>query len=223
MTALQIIAQSVEDAREAQAGGASNLEVIIDLAVGGLTPPLTLVRAIQDAVNIDLHVMVRPHARDFVYSPPEIETILAQVKQFKALGVQGIVFGALTPDGLLEIPLIRQVTGTASPLAVTLHRAIDECHEPESGFESLKGMVSRVLTSGGASSSWEGRETIRRWVETYGDSFRFICGAGVNITNLQALVEATRAPEFHMGSGAQIEGRVDRYKVRQLVEILARF
>jgi copper homeostasis protein len=223
MVALQIIAQTVEDARAAETGGASNLEVTVDLAVGGLTPPLTLVREIRDAVKIDLHGMVRPHARDFVYSPPEIEAILAQVCQFKALGVQGIVFGALTAESLLDTQLIWRIAEAASPLEITLHRAIDESCAPEAGLATLKGVVSRVLTSGGAPSAWEGRETIRRWVQTYAETFQFICGAGVNHANLEALIQATGAPEYHVGSGAQTEGRVDRQKVRQLVEILARF
>ena len=56
---LEVIACSVADAVEAEKGGANRLEVVSDLDRGGLTPAVELVRAIQDAVNLPLRVMVR--------------------------------------------------------------------------------------------------------------------------------------------------------------------
>ena len=56
---LEVIACSVADAIEAQKGGASRLEVVRDLDRGGLTPPIELVRAIKEAVDLPLRVMVR--------------------------------------------------------------------------------------------------------------------------------------------------------------------
>ena len=48
---LEVIACSVEDAIEARRGGADRLEVISHFEVGGLTPPLELVREICQAVH----------------------------------------------------------------------------------------------------------------------------------------------------------------------------
>ena len=59
---LEVIVESVADAREAARGGADRLEVVRALELGGLTPPLTLVREIAEAVSLPLRVMVRGNA-----------------------------------------------------------------------------------------------------------------------------------------------------------------
>jgi copper homeostasis protein len=69
---LEIIVKDAADAVAAQQGGADHLEVVRDLHLGGLTPELEALKAIRAAVSISLNVMVRPHARDFVYSPDEV-------------------------------------------------------------------------------------------------------------------------------------------------------
>src|SRR5262245_13512784 len=119
MYTLQIIATSLEDALEAQAGGESNLEVTVNLAFGGVSPPLHVVQDIRKAVTLDLHVMVRPHARSFVYSHADIDAIFAEVSQFKAAGANGIVFGALKTDSTLDEELIRRVAEASKPLSFT--------------------------------------------------------------------------------------------------------
>ena len=56
---LEVIVSSVEDALEAEQGGAGRLEVVRSLEVGGLTPSLELVRQICQRVKIPLRVMLR--------------------------------------------------------------------------------------------------------------------------------------------------------------------
>ena len=55
---LEIIVQTVDDARAAEAGGADRLEVVRDINQDGLTPSLGVVRAIQEATRLPLRVMV---------------------------------------------------------------------------------------------------------------------------------------------------------------------
>ena len=62
---LEVIACSVEDAIQAEEGGADRLEIVSDLDVGGLTPPLELVREIRSEVNLPLRVMLREEAGIF--------------------------------------------------------------------------------------------------------------------------------------------------------------
>src|SRR6188474_594629 len=56
---LEVIATSLEDAVEAEAGGADRIELVRDLAAGGMTPPLDLVDAVLSRVRIPVRVMVR--------------------------------------------------------------------------------------------------------------------------------------------------------------------
>jgi copper homeostasis protein CutC len=56
---LEVIVTSLDDAIEAERGGATRLEVVRDLDRGGLTPSLGLVHDIVAAVRIPIRVMVR--------------------------------------------------------------------------------------------------------------------------------------------------------------------
>jgi copper homeostasis protein len=46
--------------------------------------------------------MIRPRVGDFVYSQEEMETMVADIQAFRQVGVTGVVFGVLTPDGLVD-------------------------------------------------------------------------------------------------------------------------
>jgi copper homeostasis protein len=218
MRKLEVIALTLEDAVNAQAGGATSVEIVENLTIGGLTPPLEVVRAIRDRVTIHIRVIVRPHARSFVYSTEDTDAILSYVGALVKIGVSGVVFGALRDDSTLNVPLVQQVAYAATPLEVTLHRAIDACRKPEAALTQLVGIVQRVLTSGQHQSVWEGRETIRRWIAQYRASFTFACGGGIRAEQLPALVKEINAPEYHVGTAARVNGIVDQATVRALVE-----
>lgn len=220
MLQVEIAITTLEDALQAQSGGADSIEISYDLSVGGLTPSLDLVRRIRDVLSIQVHTIVRPHARDFIYTPAEIDTILADTSALAQTGIDGIVFGAHQPDRRLDIDLIKQVAAAASPLPVTLHRALDECLEPEAGLEALRGIVPRVLTSGPAATAWEGREGLKRWVETVGNDFHFVAAGSLRLEFLEEYAAFVRAPAYHFGSAARTNGIVDSEKVRQIRSLL---
>ncbi len=220
MSKLEIAITTLEDAIHAQAGGADSVEISHDLSVGGLTPSLELVRQIRDAVKIDLHVIVRPHARDFVYTPDEISVILEQTQSIAQIGITGLVFGALTADKSVDIPTTRKVVQAAGKLPVTFHRALDESRDAEAGVHALIGIVPRILTSGPAPTAWEGRESLRQWVQNYGQYFRFVAAGSLKAENLTEFARYVRAPEYHFGSAAKIDEVVNVEKVKRLREIL---
>jgi copper homeostasis protein len=219
MYRLEVIATTLEEALEAQAGGALSIEVIEDLSVGGITPSMNIVRAIRDAVTIDMNVMVRPHARSFVYSAQDVELIAAQAQELARIGVPTVVFGALLRNGEVDLALTRQVMDIAK--RITFHRALDETVNPTASLESLKGIATRILCSGGAPNIWDGRAQMGIWVNQFPE-FTFACAGGVTFENLSELVRVTQAQEYHVGSAARTNGIVDREKVRALVAAINR-
>ncbi len=220
MPQIEIAITTLEDALHAQAGGADSIEISHDLSVGGLTPALDLVRQIRDEVSLQVQVIVRPHARDFVYTPAEIDTIVADTTALAQTGIDGLVFGALLPDRRLDVTLIKQVIHTAAGLPVTLHRALDECAEPEAGLEALRGILPRVLTSGPAATAWEGRAGLKHWVETYGADFAFIAAGSLKAEFLAEYAAYVCAAGYHFGSAARSDGIVNSEKVRQIRSLL---
>src|SRR6476659_7771666 len=99
---LEVIVQTVEDARAAEAGGADRLEVVRDINHDGLTPSLGVVRAIQSVTRLPLRVMVRESASFTVSSPTELAALQRAAAELVTLGVDGLVLG-FARDGAADL------------------------------------------------------------------------------------------------------------------------
>ncbi|MBL8133102.1 MAG: copper homeostasis protein CutC [Anaerolineae bacterium] len=222
--ALEIIVLDADDAIEAAAGGATALEVVRDLEVGGLTPDLKTLAEIRAAVCLPLNVMVRPHARDFVYSPDESAQILRDAEAVTRCGADGVVFGALTAGGEVDLPLVRrvkEVSRAVSPaVRLTFHRAIEAVADADAALPMLRGLADRVLVSGLQAGQGESRELLGAWVRRYGADIHFACGGGVTLTNARQIVLATGVPEVHLGGAVRTDRRVERAKVAAVASSL---
>ncbi len=218
---LDISAMTLQDALAAERGGAASVEVIADLAARGLTPPFDLVRAVREHVQIGVNVIVRPHNRDFCYTPTEIDRMLEDAARFAELGINSLVIGGLDAAGDLDLSLIERVRAAAPGVAITVHQAIDASRDPGKAVAALEGRVERALTSGGAATAWLGRDNLRAWVQAHGERLRFACAAGIDADHLAALAAHVRAPEYHVGHAARTGGAVDVDRVKRLVACLA--
>src|SRR4029453_4505396 len=125
---LEVIVQTVSDARQATRGGADRLEVVRSIRDGGLTPPLSLVRAIAEETALPLRVMVRENA-GYGMGADELRMLRAGAVDFAGLGVDGIVIG-FAERGQLALDDVCRVIEAAPDLRVTFHRAFDQLHDP---------------------------------------------------------------------------------------------
>ena len=191
---------TLDEALAAEARGADRIELCIDLPVGGITPPRQLIRSVVDRLSIPVNILVRDAAcLDFVHDEAALCRMESDIAFCRQAGAAGIVVGALTPDGAIDLPAMRRLVAAAGPLSVTFHRAFDVCSEDP--FQAVDKIISllctRLLTSGMAPTAWEGRELIARLVRHAGDRLIIMPGRGVRPENLAALAAATAAPEFH--------------------------
>ena len=168
---------SVGEVTEAVAGGASRIELCENLEVGGITPSSRLIRQVLDVCPLPVNVLVRPRGGDFVFSEEEEEQMKQDIRNCKELGVNGVVIGALLGDGSIDTAMMRRLIQAARPLSVTFHRAFDCCKDP---FRALEDVIAlgcdRLLTSGLASSAYEGRELIARLVSLRDEAKRTLSG-----------------------------------------------
>ena len=195
---LEIAANSLDSALAAQAGGADRIELCAALEVGGLTPSPALVLQVRERLQIPVYVLIRPRAGDFAYSPSEHATMLGDIAWCRAAGCDGVVTGALTPDGDVDTARCGELVAAAQGMGVTFHRAIDVCRDPAQALEAIIALgCERVLSSGGAATAPEGVARLRALVEQAGDRIVLMPGAGIDESNIAQLLRLTGAREFH--------------------------
>lgn len=207
MYKFEICANSVESCVEAQRGGADRVELCAGMPEGGTTPSYgDVVVARRLLTTTKLHVIIRPRGGDFLYSDLEKEIMLEDVRMARRLGVDGVVFGALTAEGDVDMEFMRQLMEEAEGMSVTFHRAFDVCHDPREALEQIIELgCERILTSGQMPKAEEGVELLRELVERAGKRIVIMPGCGVNASNIAHIAEATGACEFHFSARSKRE------------------
>ena len=195
---LEICAGSVASALAAEEGGADRVELCDNLLEGGTTPSYAAIAKARELLHIQLYPIIRPRGGDFLYDDLEFELMWKDIELCKQLGCDGVVIGLLTADGRVDKKRTKLLTESAWPLGVTFHRAFDRSANP---FEALEDIIDagceRILTSGQCPTAPEGADLIAELVKKADDRILIMAGSGVRENNIAALVQKTKAPEYH--------------------------
>ena len=227
MALLEVCCGNPESVDAAVLGGARRIELCADLEADGLTPPTTWIRDTKARYpSLTVHVLIRPRAGDFVYSPAEADAMSFQVEEALEAGADGIVIGALTPEGDVDVPLMERLVsiveaynlaselqqsnlchaandshffpGPTRRVSITFHRAFDRCRRP---FEALEKIIAlgcdRILTSGQAATAEAGAETLRELQRRAGGRIGILPGSGVTPGNAALILATTGCTEIH--------------------------
>lgn len=219
---LEVIAETVEDAREAEQGGAGRIELVRDLSRGGLTPPLAVIEAVVRAVRIPVRVILRESESFVLADPGEPRRLHAAALEAHARGAAGFVVGFLR-GGAPDVAAVQEVLGPLTGPA-TFHRAFDDADRPLAAVAALAAdaRVDRLLTSGGA-GAWQARlARLRALRQAAPPHLTILPGGGLDADALRDLVE-DGFPEAHVGQAARVppghHGRVRASRVAELVAI----
>ena len=190
---------SLEAVLAAGRTGACRIELCERLEIGGVTPSEALLRAALAATDLPVNVLVRPRGGDFVYDEAEVEAMLESIRLCRALGANGVVIGALTPSGAVDLPVMRRLVAAAKGgLSVTFHRAFDETADPAAALEDIIALgCDCLLTSGHAPDAFAGRALIGALVRQAAGRIVVMAGCGVRPGNIGQIARETGAPEFH--------------------------
>ena len=146
----EICANSVESCLAAQEGGADRVELCAGIPEGGTTPSHGDIVTARRLLNTTkLHVIIRPRGGDFTYSDLEMDIMAADIDACREAGVDGVVFGCLTPEGDIDLDKNAKLMAHVGQMAATFHRAFDRCRNPLDALGQLEQLgFNRVLTSG---------------------------------------------------------------------------
>lgn len=208
---IEICANSAQSCVEAEAGGATRVELCAGIPEGGTTPSYGEIRTAQALTSaLDINVIIRPRGGDFLYTPAEIQSMLWDIEMCKQLKVHGVVFGCLTKEGDIDVELMRRLIEAAHPLSVTCHRAFDVCRDPFVALEQLIGLgCDRILTSGQQPDAVKGIPLIRELVKRADGRIIIMPGCGVRETNIAQIEAETGANEFHTSARSIVYSKME--------------
>ncbi|WP_404327960.1 copper homeostasis protein CutC [Companilactobacillus paralimentarius] len=185
--------------------GANRIELNDNLAVGGTTPSLGVLQEstkyLQEK-SIPVVEMIRPRGGDFVYNDLEIKMMEADLFQAQKLGVDGVAFGALTPDGDLDEDAMEQLIAGSAGMQIVFHMAFDALAE-DNKKSTINWLVDhdvdRILTHGGPLTTPIDQtiDKIKEYVDYAAGRITILPGGGVNYQNCDTIAEKLGVKEVH--------------------------
>ena len=223
--ALEVIVCSLEDAVQAVRGGATRLEIVRDLASGGLTPLGSLVEEILDTVRVPARVMLRERDESGIAGRDELERLCSQARRLAGLPLDGFVLGFMRA-GRVDLESTSAILGCAPAVRATFHHAFEEASSPIEAISDLKTLpqIDRILTHGGR-GSWDERirclDEYRRLAQP---EIEVLAGGGLTLERVTSIREKTQIREFHVGTGVRFpqhsSGQLVDNKVREFAALL---
>lgn len=195
---LEVCANSPASCVEAERGGASRVELCAGMPEGGTTPSYGDIKIARSLISIELNVIIRPRGGDFLYSELEVQSMVEDIRIAKALGANGVVFGALTASGDVDKVVCKRLMDECEGLSTTFHRAIDVARNPLEALEDIIELgFDRILTSGAKPTALQGKAMLKALGDKAQGRIIIMAGSGVNPSNIKELYDYTALKEFH--------------------------
>ena len=186
---VEVCANSLESALNAEKAGADRIELCSELAVGGVTPSYGLLKAVSEKISIPVRVLIRPRSGNFTYSDAEFEIMKSNIKLCEEIGFDGIVTGILHENFVFNESRFWALGEITNTLKVTFHRAFDWVPDPYWGLEWLEGMgADTILTSGQQKTAVEGIDLLVG-LHQKANSTTIMPGSGINASNAHLFKE----------------------------------
>jgi copper homeostasis protein len=203
---IEVAVESVAGALAAVRAGAGRLELCADLSHGGVTPSAGMLRAVREATDVPLVVLIRPRPGDFVYTPDELTVMRHDIREARRAGANAVALGALTQDRQVDDSSMRGLIDAAESLEVVMHRAIDQTVDVPQACATLAALhVRRVLTSGGAPSALEGAAVLAMLVHRFEPGLSILAGGKVRAASVKELLHRTMVGAVHLGPRRRVE------------------
>jgi copper homeostasis protein len=202
---LEICCGSIDDAIEAEKGGADRVELCSALFLGGLTPSSGTIQEAKRRLKIPVVVMVRPRGGGFAYSEAEMASMERDAEAAVENGADGVVFGVLQSDGRIDVARCRRIRQLIGKRQAVFHRAFDVTPDPFDALEQLVDLgITRILTSGQKDSVPEGVELIKKLIERAGDRIEILPGGGIQPWNVKEMIERTGCRQVHLTASRMV-------------------
>ncbi len=196
---LEACVENLQQAKQAQANGAHQIELCAHLELDGLSPSPQLIEKCLQQLNIPIKIMVRPEPGPFLANQTIIKQMIAEIHLARKMGVHGIVFGLLDTNKRLDIANIQKLINEAGELEITIHKAIDESIDIYADLSRLNALNHpvHILTSGGAKTAIQGHQTINEMIRLTKANIQIIAAGKITGENLKTHTDLINTHIFH--------------------------
>ncbi|GLT19485.1 copper homeostasis protein CutC [Vibrio zhanjiangensis] len=211
---VEVCIDNLESLHKAIEGGATRIELCSSLALGGLTPSFGMMKQAAQLASIPIFAMIRPRQGDFLYDEDDIESMLIDIEIAAHAGMDGVVFGVLTPQGHIDMIHARRLVNKAKQhsLEVTFHRAIDQCIDYRQSIADIAELgCERVLTSGLGANVEQGIDILCDMVKLAAGRFTIIAGSGLNADNVNMIVDKAQIKEVHLSGKSTRASKMQQF------------
>ena len=207
MAKLEIIADTLEDALAAEAGGATQLDLKADFPKGGVTQSAGMIEKVCNTVQISVMVIIRPHARYWTMSNDDITIMCSDIRIARKLGAEHFLVGCLDEAGEIDVEAFKAFKEAAVDGSLHCHLAWELTPNPLQTMDKLTKLgVKSLRTTGGGGLSGKAEqniEAIRSYATHSQDRIDLFLAGGVNVGNVEKLIIETGLTNVHVGSGAR--------------------
>lgn len=203
---VEVCVSDFESARNAFHGGATSLELCSNRAEGGTTPSMGLIEQCVRLVrgtDVELHVLIRPRAGDFVYSHEEFEIMQRDIIAAKVAGANGVVCGILSAQGTVDLERMTVLRTLSHGMSLTFHRAFDMCADQEAAVKSVLACnCDRLLTSGGENTVLAAVKSgkLQEIANQTDGLLILIAASGISEQNVRQVIQGSLVTAIHAGS-----------------------
>lgn len=199
---LEVIALDAVDAEAAQAGGAHRLELTVDMAADGLTPPVAVLRDVLSATDLPVRVMLRDAPG---FAPGDLDGLRRDAAALREAGASEFVLGFLDAGGRVDEVACAALVAELDGCAWTFHRALDNSADPEAAWTVVGGLgCDTVLAAGSARGVGDGLAVLERLAARQGP-VRLLVGGGLKAEHVAPL-KAVGVTGFHVGGAVRPGG-----------------
>ncbi|MCZ2491828.1 copper homeostasis protein CutC [Dellaglioa carnosa] len=201
----EVAVENFTDIPKQFAAGANRFELCDNLAVGGTTVSKGVMsetmRYAQDN-QVPVMAMIRPRGGNFVYNDTELKIMEADLFQAQQLGVDGVVFGALDTDNLLDTDAMEFLIAASGGMQITFHMAFDEIPS-DAQLDALAWLaehdIDRVLTHGGSLDKpiEETLPHLQEIIDWSNGLIKIVPGGGITADNVDTIAAKLNVKELH--------------------------
>ncbi len=199
----------------AMAAGAQRIELVGNLGAGGTTATKgTAIESLKycHEHNATVVAMVRPRGGDYYFNDIELKIMEHDMFEMQRLGMDAVIFGALTPDNHFDKDALENLIAAAGGMQLVCNLAFDWIPR-EDQKEALDWLVekgfTRVLTHGGLldTNILDNLDHLKEIVDWADGRIEVLPGGGVNIDNKDQVASAMGVNQVH---GTRLLGTLTR-------------